>query len=108
MIPSGARSHGLEVQSSAASIAPSATSMCCQNPPKERLLRAASSRARIFAWSCAFLLGPVPVLNTIDLFRLLTFETQGLFPSRYASSPRYAHQRECTPGAPAIPAPLSP
>ncbi len=65
IIPSGARSHGFEVQSSAASIAPSATSMCCQNPPKEWLLRAVSTSARIFAWSCAFLLGPVPVVNTI-------------------------------------------
>src|SRR5207249_2021876 len=99
MIPSGARSHGLEVQSRATSTAPSATSMCCQNPPNERLLRAASSRARIFAWSCAFLLGPVPVVKTIALPRLVTSETWSRFPSRYAPSPRYAHQRECNPGA---------
>src|SRR2546430_4960322 len=99
MIPSGARSHGLEVQSSATSIAPSATSMCCQNPPNERLLRAASSRARIFAWSCAFLLGPVPVVKTMALPRLFTLETWSRFPSRYAPSLRYAHHRECNPGA---------
>src|SRR6266404_5829036 len=108
MIPSGARSHGFEVQSSAASIAPSATSMCCQNPPKERLLRAASTRARIFAWSCAFLLGPVPVVNTMALLRLVTFETWSRFPSRYAPSPRYAHQRERRPGALTIAATISP
>src|SRR6267142_2081518 len=108
MIPRGARSQGFEVQSSAASIAPSATSMCCQNPPNERLLRAASRRARIFAWSCAFLLGPVPVVNTIALLSVVTFETWSRLPSRYAPSPRYAHQRECRPGALTIAATISP
>src|SRR6266849_4059348 len=108
MIPSGARSHGFDVQSSATSIAPSATNMCCQNPPNDRLLRAASSRARILAWSCAFLLGPVPVVKTIALLRLVTFETWSFLPSRYAPSPRYAHQRECSPGALTIAATISP
>src|SRR5713226_9678734 len=108
MIPSGARSHGLEVQSSAASIAPSATSMCCQNPPNERLLRAASSNARILAWSLASLLGPVPVVNTMALLNEVTLETRSRFPSRYAPSPRYAHQRECSPGALTIAATISP
>src|SRR5258708_6454642 len=107
-IPSGARSHGFEVQSSATSIAPSATSMCCQKPPNERLLRAASSKARIFAWSCAFLLGPVPVVKTMALLKLATFETWSRVPSRYAPSLRYAHQRECNRGALTIAATISP
>src|SRR5882762_10250481 len=108
MIPSGARSHGFDVQSSAASIAPSATSMCCQNPPKARLLRDASARRRIFSWVSRFLLGPVPVVKTIASFNFSTFETWILFPSRYAPSPRYAHQRAPSPGALANPATISP
>src|SRR5215467_10403037 len=59
----------------AASMAPSATSICCQNPPNERLLRDASSSLRIFAWSAAFLLGPVPVVKTMEFFSLSTLET---------------------------------
>src|SRR5882724_11060029 len=108
IIPSGARSHGFDVQSSAASIAPSATSMCCQKPPNDRVFRAASSSRRILVWSSAFLLGPVPVVNTMALLRLDTSETRSRLPSRYAPSPRYAHQRVPSPGALANPATISP
>src|SRR6266478_4637784 len=108
MIPSGARSHGFEVQSSAASIAPSATSMCCQKPPNDRVFREASSSRRILVWSSAFLLGPVPVVNTMALLRLDTSETRSRLPSRYAPSLRYAHQRVPRAGALANPATISP
>src|SRR6267378_2179241 len=108
MTPSGARSHGFDVQSSAASIAPSATSMCCQNPPKARLLRDASDRRRIFSITSGFLLGPVPVVKTIASFNFSTFETWILFPSRYAPSLRYAHHRARSAGALANPATISP
>src|SRR6266436_2102002 len=108
IIPSGARSHGFDVQSSAASIAPSATSMCCQKPPNDRVFREASSSRRILVWSSAFLLGPVPVVNTMALLRLGTSETRRRLPSRYAPSPRYAHQRVPRAGALANPATISP
>src|SRR6266403_91721 len=108
MIPSGARSQGFDVQSSAASIAPSATSMCCQKPPNDRVFREASSSRRILVWSSAFLLGPVPVVNTMALLRLGTSETRSRLPSRYAPSPRYAHQRVLRAGALANPATISP
>src|SRR5712692_4131190 len=102
IIPSGARSQGFEVQSSAASIAPSATSMCCQNPPNDRLFRAPSRYLRMRVWSEESLLGPVPVENTIESFNFSTFDTCNFLPSRYAPSPLYACQREWSPGALAI------
>src|SRR5262245_30131778 len=93
----GARSHGFEVQSSAASTAPSATSICCQKPPKERPFRAASRYFRIRTWSLESLLGPTPVLNTMLLLNVAVSETCSRTPSRYAPSPLYAHQREPSP-----------
>src|SRR5882762_5306553 len=104
----GARSHGFEVQSSAASIAPSATSMCCQKPPSDLLLRAASRYFRMRVCSEESLLGPVPVENTIESFNFSTPETCSLRPSPVAPSPLYACHRECSPGALAIAATISP
>src|SRR5437660_8202514 len=79
---SGDKSHGFEVQSSAASIAPSATSMCCQNPPNDLLFRDASRYFRILVWSDESLLGPVPVLNTMDWLSTGVSETCSRSPSR--------------------------
>src|SRR5712664_3482826 len=82
--------------------------MCCQKPPNDRVFREASSSRRILVWSSAFLLGPVPVVNTMALLRLGTSETRSQLPSRYAPSPRYAHQRVPSAGALANPAMISP
>src|SRR6202008_1203181 len=103
----GAKSHGFDVQSRPPSNAPSSTNLCCQNPPIERLFRAASRYFRMRVWSEESLLGPVPVENTIESFNFSTFETCNLRPPRYAPSPLYACQRECSPGALAIAATIS-
>ncbi len=55
--------------------APSATSICCQKPPKARPLLAASASRRNFSLATPSLLGPVPVVKTIALLKLPTFET---------------------------------
>src|SRR5262249_43935008 len=110
IIPSGDKSHGFDTQSTAHSTAPSATSMCCQKPPIDRLFFAASANLRIRSRASRFLLGPVPVVKTIASKSRVIRKPGSRRSFRQAPSPRYANHRVPFPnaGALTIPATISP